>query len=146
MEGWGGVVRVLGKGMYLLAASQKTRKINTFEGANRNCCRPRSISPQFWYLPPALSLPFMIIDIHFTCKSIKVFLSKPSNPFLIMSMIVPINICSRGASVGRRGGGSWGESGRGQWPLMIICSLLKHPAKAFISRRSGRDPTKQPLQ
>lgn len=104
---------MLGKGMYLLAASQKTRKINMFEGANRNCCRPRSISPQFWYLPPAPSLPLMIIDIHFTCKSIKVFLSKPSNPFLIMSMIVPINICSRGASVGGWGGGLVGENRAG---------------------------------
>lgn len=47
----------------------------------------------------------MIKDIHFTCKSIKVFLSKPSNPFLIMSVIVPINICSRGVSRGGGGGG-----------------------------------------
>lgn len=120
----GEVVGVLGKGMYLLAASQKTSKINMFEGANRNCCRPRSISPQFRSLPPALSPPFMILDIHFTCKSIKVLLSKPSNPFLIMSMIVPINICSRGA----RGGGWWwwgGWLGRiGQGTMAAYDNLL----------------------
>lgn len=29
------------------------------------------------------------------------------------------------------------ELGGGQWPLMIICSLLEHPANAFISRLSA---------
>lgn len=39
--------------------------------------------------------------------------------------------------------GRRGELGGGQWPLMIICSLLVHPANAFISRLSSRDPMQQ---
>lgn len=44
------------------------------------------------------------------------------------------------------GRGCQGELGGGQWLLMIICSLLEHPASAFISRPSAWDPMQQPVQ
>lgn len=66
-------------------------------------------------------------------------------PLLSLPAIGPINIFSRGVSKWGRGG-CWRELGGGQCPLMIICSLLEHPANAFISRLSAWDPMQQPVQ
>lgn len=71
----------VGKEMFPLAVSQKTCKINMFEINNRNYCWPHSISLQFIYLLPALPvlLLWLYIYIHFTYKSVKVLLRKPSS-------------------------------------------------------------------
>lgn len=79
----------------------------------------------------------LLIFFHASPKSVKVVVTGPGTPpFLSLPAIGQINIFSRGAS--KWGwGGCWRELGGGQWPLMIICSLLEHPANAFISRLSA---------
>lgn len=92
-----------------------------------------------------LLTPFFVVLSHFLIflKTIQSCTYRARHP-IFPQRWYRLTFSAEGWVNGKSGGGLLERSG--QWLLMIICSLLEHPANAFISRRSARAPMQQPVQ